>query len=139
MKLTTGQLGQLLHKSRNQPRRNQKRFLKDLGGSGSADELDEMLAVAAADPDAVIEANRLDREREITAKTIEAGVDARVAEMIAAIKVKMQTEGMTQEDMAESCGWNQSLVAKYLTGKAEPGSRNLAKMADALGCRWRLE
>ena len=138
LKLSTRQLGLLLHKSRSQPRRNQKRFLKDLGGDGSAEELDAVLAKANKSKDAVAEADRLDRERAITAKAVEAGVDGRVAEMLAAIRVEMKDQGVTQEQLAERCGWAQSLVAKYLTGKSEPGSQNLAKMAEALECRWRL-
>lgn len=138
MEFTAEQLGRLLFKSRSEPRRNQKRFLKDLGGAGSAEELDEVLAIAAANPAAVAESNRLDRQREITARTVEAGVDGRVAEMLADIRVRMEERGITQDDFARACGWKQPLVSAYLTGSKEPGIRNLAKMATALGCVWRL-
>ncbi len=46
LKLTIADQARLLFKSRTEPRRNQKRFLRDLGGEGSAEELDAMLAIA---------------------------------------------------------------------------------------------
>jgi transcriptional regulator with XRE-family HTH domain len=42
------------------------------------------------------------------------------------------------EDLAAACGWAQSLVSAYLSGKNQPGVGNLAKMADAMGLVWRL-
>ena len=72
------------------------------------------------------------------AKSIELGLDGRVAEMIADVRLKMQALGLTQSDMAERCGWSQPLVAEYLAGKKEPGAKNLAKMASAVECVWRL-
>lgn len=138
MKITIEQLGRLLFKSRHEPRRNQKRFLKDLGGDGSAEELDEVLARAKKSPAAVAEAEQLELQRHHMAKTIELGIDGRVAEMLADVRLKMQAAGLTQAEVAERCGWPQSLVAAYLTGGKEPGAKNLAKMASAVGCVWRL-
>lgn len=136
--LSAEQLGRLLYKAAHEPRRNQKRYLKDLGGDGSADELDAVLAVAKETDAAVTEAKRLDRQREITAKTVAAGVDSAVIEMIGAIRVRMADTGTTQQELADACGWPQSQVAAYLTGKKMPGLENLTKMAAALNCRWRL-
>ena len=138
LKLSPAELGRLLHKSQHEPRRNQKRYLKDLGGEGSAEELDDVLATAAQNKAAVAESERLDKQRAIMAKTIELGVDGRVAEMIADVRLKMQALGLNQEDVAERCGWSQPLVAAYLTGKKEPGAKNLAKLASAVECVWRL-
>jgi len=138
LKLATEQLAQLLYKSWNEPRRNQKRFLKDLGGDGSAEELDKVLQIATGDAEATRQAEILEERRKQVAKTVEIGVDARVAEMLADIRVKMKELKLTQEDLAEACGWNQPLVAAYLTGQKEPGIGNLAKMATSLGCVWRL-
>lgn len=44
MKLTIEQMGQLLHLSRTASRRRQKRFLRELGGTGDSPELDSVLA-----------------------------------------------------------------------------------------------
>ena len=128
----------MIYKAEHEPRRNQKRYLKDLGGTGSAEELDAVLDIARSNADDVAEAQRLNREREITAKTVDAGVDAQVAEMLAAIRLRMQDSGMTQSDLAAACGWKQPLIAAYLSGSKLPGAGNLAKIAEALGARWRL-
>lgn len=138
MQLSTEQLAKLLFKSRHEPRRNQKRFLKDLGGEGSATELDSMLATAKADAAAVAESDRMERQRAIAARTIELGIDGNVAEMLADVRLRMQEQSLTQSDIAERAGWPQSLVSAYLTGDKEPGIGNLAKLASAVGCKWRL-
>jgi len=139
MKLTTEQKAKLIFKSEVEPRRNQKRFLKDLGGDGSADELDEVLAVAMKSKPARELASKLKREREIQVKTVSAGVDGRVAELLAAIQVRMKDQGITQSDLAGTCGWSQPLVSDYLSGRKEPGIGNLCKIVEAIGCCLRLE
>ena len=138
VKLTSEQLGRLLHKSMHEPRRNQQRYLKALGGAGSADELDAALTRANRDPEAIRECDRLEQRRQRAARSIELGVDARVAEMLADIQVRMTEQGLTQQDVADRCGWRQPQVAAYLTGAKEPGVKNLAKLASAVGCLWRL-
>jgi transcriptional regulator with XRE-family HTH domain len=50
----------------------------------------------------------------------------------------MAEQGLTQQDVADRCGWRQPQVAAYLTGAKEPGVKNLAKLASAVGCLWRL-
>ncbi len=140
MKLTTKQQGTLIHRSeRKEPRRNLKRYLKDLGGSGSAEELDEMLKEAFANDKAIEEARRMDNKVVHVSKTVELGLDARVAEMIGDIRVQMETQGITQAQLAEFCGFAQPLANQYLNGNKEPGVSNLAKMASAVGCVWRLQ
>lgn len=139
MKLTSEQMGRLLFKANHEPRRNQKRYLKDLGGEGSADELDQVLEKARRDKAAIAESEQLERQRAITAKSIELGVDGRVAEMLADVKLKMEDQGLTQSDVAAACGWSQPLVSAYLSGTKEPGIGNLAKLAAAVGCVWRLQ
>jgi ribosome-binding protein aMBF1 (putative translation factor) len=136
--LSDEQLGRLICKADHEPRRNAKRYLKDLGGDGSADELDQVLETARANSRAVEIADRLSRQRELTAKAVDAGVDGRVAEMLADVRLRMQDRGMTQAELAEACGMPQSLVGAYLTGSKSPGIENLAKLAEALGAVWRL-
>lgn len=139
MKLTSEQLGRLLHKAAHEPRRNQKRYLKDLGGEGSAEELDWQLELAAADAAAQAEAARLEKQRHLAVSAIELGVEGRVTEMLAELRSRMEEQGLTQTDVAERCGWQQPLVSAYLAGKKEPGAGNLAKLAAAVGCAWRLQ
>lgn len=136
--LKAEQLGQLLFKIKHEPRRGAKRFLKDLGGDGSAEELDAQIAIAEQDAAARKVADKLERTRAISARTMELGLDGRVAEMLADVKVRMEERGLTQSDVATACGWNQPLVSAYLSGDKEPGIRNLAKLAEAVGCHWRL-
>ncbi len=132
------ELGTLLYKARHEPRRNAKRFLKDRGGEGTAAELDELLAAAAADPAAAAIAERIERERAAVARNLDLGMEARAAEMIADVRVRMAEQGLTQQDVADRCGWTQPLVAAYLNGRKEPGIRNLTKLAEAVGRVWRL-
>jgi hypothetical protein len=136
--LSTDELARLLAKAAHEPRRNLKRFLKDRGGDGSAEELDRWLTVARGNAAAVALAERSERARAATARNIELGMEARVAEMLADVIVRMREQGLTQAQVAERCGWTQPLVAAYLTGRKEPGARNLAKLASAVGCLWRL-
>lgn len=64
--------------------------------------------------------------------------EGRVAEMIADIRLKMESQKLTQQEVADRCGWQQPQVAAYLSGAKEPGITNLAKLATAVGCVWRL-
>ena len=139
MKLTNEQLGRLLFKAENEPRRNQKRFLKDLGGYGSAEELDEFLDIAKKSKAANEEFKRLQRQRDIVRESVNDSIDGSVAEMLADLRMAMETQTMTQKELADRCGFSQPQVAAYLGGHKEPGITNLAKMAAALGCRWKLE
>lgn len=138
MILTIDQQAQLLFKSKHEPRRNQKRFLKDLGGSGSAEELDEVLATVQGNPKAVAEAERLEKARKLAARSVELGLDGQVAEMIAEIRLKIDASGLTQSDVAARCGWPASLLSGYLTGQKLPGMENLVKLAHTLGFSWRM-
>lgn len=138
MNLTTEQQGELIFRSRHLQRRLQKRYLKELGGDGTAEELDQQLAAAQASDAAVAVADRLDRRRHLVASAVELGREARVAELLADIRVRMEEQGVTQVELALRCGWQQGLVSDYFRGKSLPGAANLCKMAEALGCVWRL-
>lgn len=138
LKLTTEQMGRLLFKAKHEPRKNQKRYLKDQGGEGSAEELDAILLQAGENQAAIAERERLEEQRRLMSKTVELGVDGRVAEMLADVQVKIQDQKLSQQDVANACGWPQSLVSAYLNGTKEPGAKNLAKLATAVGCVWRL-
>ena len=59
--LTVTELGMLLHKSHNESRVEQGKYLAQLGGDGTPSELDEQLGAAIMNADAVREAARLDQ------------------------------------------------------------------------------
>ena len=48
------------------------------------------------------------------------------------IKMRRKALGMNQDDLAELASLNRVTVAKYETGKFEPGAQALARIADAL-------
>lgn len=133
---TSVDLGRLLYRSHLLPRRYQEQFLKDLGGEGSAEELDQLLALAAADKQAVAECARLEAERK---NWIDISIIGRVAEMIADIRLKMQAVGLTEHDIADRCDLQPDLVAAYLNGSKEPDVTSFVKLATAVGCVWRLQ
>ena len=99
--LDANELGTLLHKASHEPRRNAKRFLKDRGGEGSAAELDALLEKARSDERAREVAERLERQRAAIARNIDRGMEARVAEMLADVQVRMREQGLTQQQAAE--------------------------------------
>lgn len=138
MKLTAVQLGRLLFKAANEPRRNQKRYLKDLGGDGSADELDQVLEQAQSSKKAADEFERLQKQRDVVRESVSSDVDKSVAGMLADLRIAMEQEAMTQKELADRCGFSQPQVAAYLSGKKEPGIGNLAKLASALNRTWKL-
>ena len=139
MNLSTEQLGLLLHRSRREPRRNLKRYLKDHNGAGSAEELDQILEIARNNAEAVHLSDVLEQQRLAQKRAVEGSSDGHVTRMLVDVRVRMNELGLTQSELGERCGWNQSLVSDYLTGKKEPGSKALAKMASALSCFWKLQ
>lgn len=66
-------------------------------------------------------------------------IDSQTQEMLQDIKDHMAKRKLTQDKMAELCGWKQPQVSAYLSGSREPGLRNIVKMAIAVGCQWRLK
>jgi len=138
MKLDAEQLATVLFRATNEPRRFAKGMLKRLGGEGSAVELDRVLANARADREAMAIYEQMECRRRATARAVEAGVDGGVAEMLADIRLRIQYLGITQDEVAHRVGWPASLLSAYLTGEKQPGIGNLAKLAGALECVWRL-
>jgi len=62
--LTTRQQSTLINKVVHNCRRNGKRFLRDLGGTGHAAELDAQLQIARNNPDAVKAAELFTKEKD---------------------------------------------------------------------------
>lgn len=62
--LTAEELGQLIHLSHTVSRADQSDWLKSLGGEGSCNELDYMLALGRSNQDAVLIAKQLDTARD---------------------------------------------------------------------------
>jgi transcriptional regulator with XRE-family HTH domain len=61
-----------------------------------------------------------------------------VAAMIAQIRERMESEGISQSELARRSGIQQPRISDAINGKDEPGARKIARMADAVGCVWRL-
>lgn len=137
--LTTQQQIVVLYKAEHENRKNAKSFLRDIGYSGSADELDQALAIAGENPAAVAGAKELGRRRKAIARGIATEVDGHVVEILADLRLRIKDLGLTQTEVASRCGWPQSQVAAYLNGLKEPTLGNLAKLAAAVGCVWRLK
>jgi predicted XRE-type DNA-binding protein len=132
--LTPQQLGKLIFKSKYEPRRSLKRFLRDLGGDGSAEELNETLEFAASNSEANSFAKLLDSNWRIAGENIESAAKTKLAGIMHELKIKMKEKGLTQSDVATACGWSQPLLSHYLSGNVEPGALNLLKMIESVGC-----
>jgi predicted XRE-type DNA-binding protein len=137
-KMSDEQLGMLLFKAMHEPRRNQKRWIRDCGGVASAEELDRLLVVANASKKAVGLLDSLEAKRKIQSSGIESSMDANVRCMMDELVSAMESAGIKQSDMAIACGISQPIISQYLSCKQQPGIRNLVKMADSLGLKWKL-
>ena len=51
------------------------------------------------------------------------------------IRQARENAGLSQKQLAEALGLDQSAVSKWETGKSEPVIHNLRRLADILGCR----
>ena len=54
--------------------------------------------------------------------------------MVSNLKRLRAANGMTQEQLAQAAGVPRICIARYETGKHDPGIRNVGKIAAALGC-----
>lgn len=50
------------------------------------------------------------------------------------IKAIRKSRGMTQKEVADALGLDQSAVALWELGRTEPSTHNLRRLADILGC-----
>jgi len=132
-KMSDEQLGMLLFKAMHEPRRNQKRWIRDCGGVASAEELDRMLGVANRNKKAVSIRDDLEAKR----KTLNSAEDEDASSLVVAfmdrVKAAMIERDMKQSDLAVMCGWHPTAISNYFSGKKEPGIRNLLKMLEVLG------
>ena len=133
IEFTADQLARPLFKSHYEPRSNLKRFICDLGGLGTAEELNELLAAANANEVVKRIAERMEIERDGTLGSIELKSDTQLFHLLDSIKKRMDLLNLTHSDVATMCGWSQELVSNYLSGTVEPGANNLAKLAASVG------
>ena len=54
--------------------------------------------------------------------------------MILRLQYLRKAKGISQSELSRLTGIHRTLIARYEGGVTWPGSRKLAKMADALGC-----
>jgi len=130
------ELGGLLHVCNTSPRRQQKRYLLNLGGSGSAAELDRVLAIASESKAAIRFAEKLASQQTQESLLTEEGIAMQADAVRAEIGRQMEKQGITQVELARRCGIAQSVVSLYLNGKKEPGLGRLLEIITALDCEW---
>ena len=138
MEWSTEQLAMLLARSQKEPRRNLKRFLKDNGGTGSAEELDELLERAAADGHVVRRANDIAFDRSSNRLSIEQRVDDQLDLMRLEIVRVLESDGIEIAELASRCGWTATFVSDLVAGRKVPSSEQLGKLAIATGYDWKL-
>jgi hypothetical protein len=136
---TKEQLATLLARSRNEPRRNLKRYLHDVGGEGSAAELDEALAAANANKEIQRMANAIEHERVLASEHVSATLTAHLNALRAELATKMDERQMSIADVAGICNWSDDLVHSILKGDHVPSVEQLCKFAAALDSQWRLQ
>ncbi len=132
------QLATLLSRSSNEPRRNLKRYLKDLGGRGSSEELDELLAIANANPKIVKMATKLNEERSAASRTISEAKHDHVRSFGEEIQRQIDDNGTNINELASVCGYSRTVMASIVNGKESPTAEQLARIAIALECKWTL-
>lgn len=138
MEWTTEQLAMLLARSQKEPRKNLKRFLKDNGGTGSAEELDELLERAAADGHVVRRANDIAFERSRSRQAIEQSVEIQLNSMRLEIVRALESGSIEIAELASRCGWTATFTSDLVSGRKIPSSEQLAKIAIACECDWKL-
>ncbi len=138
MDWTFEQLAVVLARSKHEPRRNLKRYLKDLGGRGSAEELDEALEQAMSDSKVVAESERISAVRSSESRSINEEVDVQLTIMFEQALAKMEERGLSIGELAVLCGWSGSLTSELMNRQKTPTAEQLAKVASALKCNWRL-
>lgn len=55
------------------------------------------------------------------------------------LKTEAEAKGITQQEIANKCGWHQQTVQRMLSGKFAPTLDNFIKLADAIGVNFFME
>lgn len=55
------------------------------------------------------------------------------------LKTEAEAKGITQQQIADKCGWHQQTVQRMLSGKFAPILDNFIKLADAIGVNFFME
>lgn len=55
------------------------------------------------------------------------------------LKSEAESKGITQQQIANKCGWHQQTVQRMLSGKFSPSLDNFIKLADAIGVNFFME
>lgn len=138
MNWTVEQLALVLARLKVEPRRNVKRYLRDQGGRGSAEELDLVIAEAMANSKAVELSQKLAAERATQSRSINDGLDAQIDVWRSEIKRELELRKMSLGELSTVCGYTVDYVSSTLNGSQRPSVEELAKIAIALQCSWRL-
>lgn len=138
MQLTTEQLATLLAKAKREPRRNLKRFLKDLGGAGSAAEVDEVLKVAMADPKAVAISQQLDRDRQAAIASVYQGVELQHSALMSDMQQLQLNRSIPDYQLERLCDLTTGCIAKFRDGRLRAPLDSMLRIAAALGSSLRM-
>jgi len=55
------------------------------------------------------------------------------------LKTEAIAKGLSQQDLADKCGWHQQTVQRILSGKISPTLDNFIKLADAVGVNFFMQ
>lgn len=138
MDWTVEQLATVLARLKVEPRRNVKRYLKDQGGRGSAEELDLVVAEALANSKAMKLAEEIADDRANRSREITDGLEFEIEGWLDEIESAMQIRKISLGELAAVCGYTVDLMSLIVNGKQRPTTEQLARIAIALRCSWRL-
>jgi hypothetical protein len=135
---TVEQLATVLARLKVEPRKNLKRYLKDQGGRGSAEELDLVIAEALANSQAKDLSEQIAAERAMQSRDINDGLEDQIDVWRDEIKRLIESRKMSLGELSTVCGYTVDYVTSMLNGSQRPSVEQLAKIAIALQCSWRL-
>lgn len=132
--MTPEQLGMLLYKTETKSRRAGKVYLHSLGAPSSSEDLDMAIKKAQASKKALAARLTIESKQASNGSEIDSKADSLVSAAIGQIIDELAKQGLNRTEFAQMCGWPDSLLSNYLTGRKEPGLRAFCRMAAVLNC-----
>lgn len=132
--MTPEQLGMLLYKTETKSRRAGKVYLHSLGAPSSSEDLDMAIKRAQASKKALAARESIESKQSSDGSEIDSKADQLVTSAISQVIAELAKQGLNRAEFAQMCGWPDSLLSNYLTGRKEPGLRAICRMAAVLNC-----
>lgn len=132
--MTNEQLGMLLYKTETKSRRAGKVYLHSIGAPSLSDDLDMALKKAQASKKAVEVRQSIEAKQNSDGSDLDTKADELVSAAIGQVIAEISNRGLNRTEFAHMCGWPDSLLSNYLTGRKEPGLRAICRMAAVLNC-----